>query len=38
VYGMPREAALIGAATHILPPATIAAKLVELVTATGARR
>ena len=38
VYGMPREAALIGAATHILPPATIAAKLVELVTAAGARR
>ncbi|HEU4348229.1 MAG TPA: chemotaxis-specific protein-glutamate methyltransferase CheB [Actinoplanes sp.] len=38
VYGMPREAALIGAAVHILPPPRIAAQLVELVTATGARR
>ena len=27
VYGMPREAALLGAATYVLPPAQIAAKL-----------
>ena len=30
VYGMPREAALLGAAAHILPPAQIAARLGEL--------
>jgi two-component system chemotaxis response regulator CheB len=30
VYGMPREAALLGAATYVLPPARIAARLVEL--------
>jgi two-component system chemotaxis response regulator CheB len=33
VYGMPREAALLGAAAHILPPARIAASLAEIVTA-----
>ncbi|WP_250035174.1 chemotaxis-specific protein-glutamate methyltransferase CheB [Paractinoplanes maris] len=37
VYGMPREAALIGAAAYILPPARIAARLVELQPA-GSRR
>jgi two-component system chemotaxis response regulator CheB len=36
VYGMPREAALLGAAAHILPPGRIAARLAELVPATGA--
>jgi two-component system, chemotaxis family, protein-glutamate methylesterase/glutaminase len=30
VYGMPREAALIGAAGHVLPPARIAARLADL--------
>jgi two-component system chemotaxis response regulator CheB len=30
VYGMPREAALIGAAGYILPPARIAARVAEL--------
>ena len=30
VYGMPREAALIGAAQHVLPPARIASRLGEL--------
>jgi two-component system chemotaxis response regulator CheB len=30
VYGMPREAALLGAAVHVLPPARIAARLGEL--------
>ena len=30
VYGMPREAALLGAAAHVLPPARIAARLSEL--------
>ncbi|MDI6100029.1 chemotaxis-specific protein-glutamate methyltransferase CheB [Actinoplanes sp. NEAU-A12] len=30
VYGMPREAALLGAATHVLPPVRIAARLAEL--------
>jgi two-component system, chemotaxis family, protein-glutamate methylesterase/glutaminase len=38
VYGMPREAALIGAAAYVLPPARIAARLVELVSTAGARR
>ena len=33
VYGMPREAALLGAAAQILPPALIAAQLAELVSA-----
>ena len=37
VYGMPREAALLGAAAHVLPPARIAARLVELQPA-GSRR
>jgi two-component system chemotaxis response regulator CheB len=37
VYGMPRAAALIGAAAHILPPARIAARLTELVTAGAPR-
>ncbi len=37
VYGMPREAALIGAAAYVLPPARIAARLVELQPA-GSRR
>jgi two-component system chemotaxis response regulator CheB len=35
VYGMPREAALLGAAAHILPPGRIAARLAELVPAGG---
>jgi two-component system chemotaxis response regulator CheB len=35
VYGMPREAALLGAAAHILPPAGIAARLAQLVPARG---
>jgi two-component system chemotaxis response regulator CheB len=35
VYGMPREAALLGAAAHILPPGRIAARLAELVPARG---
>jgi two-component system chemotaxis response regulator CheB len=30
VYGMPREAALLGGASYVLPPARIAARLVEL--------
>jgi two-component system chemotaxis response regulator CheB len=30
VYGMPREAALLGAAAYILPPARIAARVAEL--------
>ena len=38
VYGMPREAALLGAAAHILPPARIAGRLAELSGVTGARR
>jgi two-component system chemotaxis response regulator CheB len=37
VYGMPREAALLGAAAHVLPPAEIAARLVALQPA-GSRR
>ncbi|MBL7259277.1 chemotaxis-specific protein-glutamate methyltransferase CheB [Paractinoplanes lichenicola] len=37
VYGMPREAALLGAAVHVLSPARIAARLVELQPA-GSRR
>jgi two-component system chemotaxis response regulator CheB len=35
VYGMPREAALIGAAAYILPPARIAARVAELQFAGG---
>jgi two-component system chemotaxis response regulator CheB len=35
VYGMPREAALLGAAAHILPPAAMAAVLTELMPADG---
>lgn len=38
VYGMPREAALLGAAGHILPPSRIATKLGELVPTTGVPR
>jgi two-component system chemotaxis response regulator CheB len=38
VYGMPREAALLGAAAYILPPDKIAAKLAELVPAGGPAR
>jgi two-component system chemotaxis response regulator CheB len=30
VYGMPREAALLGAAEHVLPPGRMAARLAEL--------
>ncbi|WP_282958936.1 chemotaxis protein CheB, partial [Actinoplanes teichomyceticus] len=30
VYGMPREAVLLGAALYVLPPARIAARLAEL--------
>ncbi|MCY1145550.1 chemotaxis-specific protein-glutamate methyltransferase CheB [Actinoplanes sp. Pm04-4] len=37
VYGMPREAALLGAAAYVLPPARIAARLAELQPA-GSRR
>ncbi|MFI5935313.1 chemotaxis-specific protein-glutamate methyltransferase CheB [Actinoplanes sp. NPDC051494] len=38
VYGMPREAALLGAAAYVMPPARIAARVAELVTAPGGRR
>jgi two-component system, chemotaxis family, protein-glutamate methylesterase/glutaminase len=38
VYGMPREAALLGAAAYIHSPARIAARLGELAAAIGARR
>jgi two-component system chemotaxis response regulator CheB len=38
VYGMPREAALLGAAAFILPPVRIAARLAELSPVAGARR
>ncbi len=38
VYGMPREAALIGAAANIMPPARIGACLGELHPAAGRRR
>jgi two-component system chemotaxis response regulator CheB len=37
VYGMPREAALLGAAGYVLPPARIAARLVELQPVGGRR-
>jgi two-component system chemotaxis response regulator CheB len=35
VYGMPREAALLGAAEHIMAPGGIAARLAQLVPAAG---
>jgi two-component system, chemotaxis family, protein-glutamate methylesterase/glutaminase len=35
VYGMPREAALLGAAAYVLPPLRIAARLAELQPASG---
>ena len=38
VYGMPREAAMLGAAAYVLPPARIAARLGELIPVDGARR
>jgi two-component system chemotaxis response regulator CheB len=31
IYGMPREAALMGAATHVLPVGEIGARLASLV-------
>jgi two-component system chemotaxis response regulator CheB len=37
VYGMPREAALLGAAAYVLPPSRIAARLVELQPVGGRR-
>ena len=37
VYGMPREAALLGAAAHVLNPARIAARLAELAPRAGVR-
>ena len=37
VYGMPREAALLGAAVYVLPPAQIAARLAELQPVGGRR-
>jgi two-component system chemotaxis response regulator CheB len=38
VYGMPREAALLGAAAYIQSPARMAARLAELAATIGARR
>jgi two-component system chemotaxis response regulator CheB len=38
VYGMPREAALLGAAALVLSPACMAVRLAALVPAAGARR
>jgi two-component system chemotaxis response regulator CheB len=38
VYGMPREAALIGAAAHVLSPGRIAARIGELCAEGAARR
>ena len=38
VYGMPREAAQLGAAAHVLPPGRIADRLAELVHTAAARR
>jgi len=38
VYGMPREAALLGAAAFIMPPSRIAARLAEISSGVGARR
>jgi two-component system chemotaxis response regulator CheB len=37
VYGMPREAALLGAAAHVLSPGRIAQRLSELTSAGGGR-
>ncbi|GIF03316.1 chemotaxis-specific protein-glutamate methyltransferase CheB [Actinoplanes siamensis] len=37
VYGMPREAALLGAAVHVLPPGRISARLAELQPVAGRR-
>jgi two-component system chemotaxis response regulator CheB len=37
VYGMPREAALLGAAAHVMPPGRMAARLADLKL-SGARR
>jgi two-component system chemotaxis response regulator CheB len=38
VYGMPREAALLGAAAFIMPPSRIAARLAEMSSVVGVRR
>jgi two-component system chemotaxis response regulator CheB len=38
VYGMPRAAALLGAAAFVLPPAQIAARIAQLHPASGAPR
>jgi two-component system, chemotaxis family, protein-glutamate methylesterase/glutaminase len=38
VYGMPREAALLGAAGFIMPPSRIAGRLGELSSDVGVRR
>jgi two-component system chemotaxis response regulator CheB len=38
VYGMPREAALLGAAAFIMPPSRIAARLAEISSDVGTRR
>lgn len=38
VYGMPREAALLGAATYVLSPPRIAARLAELAPRVGVHR
>jgi two-component system chemotaxis response regulator CheB len=38
VYGMPRAAAMLGAAAYILPPAQIAGRLALLMPAAGVRR
>ncbi len=38
VYGMPREAALLGAAQFVMPPSRIAARLAEMSSATEVRR
>ena len=38
VYGMPREAALLGAAAYIMSPSRIAARLAEMSSVAGVRR
>ncbi|WP_306213662.1 chemotaxis-specific protein-glutamate methyltransferase CheB [Actinoplanes sp. RD1] len=38
VYGMPREAALLGAPMYVLPPARIAARVADIAAAPGVRR
>jgi len=38
VYGMPREAAMLGAAGLVLPPACMAARVAALVPAAGVPR